>query len=260
MNGFKRVNILGCPFDAISFSETEMEIRNAISAGETLQIVPGNIDMVIKTQSSSAFAQRLWKADLVIADGKPIVWSARLLGNPIRGRVSGTDLVWSCAALSAETGWAIALIGGMGDVAARAARVMKKRYPSASLHAIPTPMILTENCNVEIIREIKAVGTKIVLAALGAPRQEEWIASHLVESGSLVGIGVGSAFDIISGDKPRAPKWMQDCGLEWFHRMVQEPRRLGKRYLIDDSPFFYHLALAMLGRYRQRREGKYEQA
>ena len=149
MNGFKRVNILGCPFDAISFSETEMEIRNAISAGETLQIVPGNIDMVIKTQSSSAFAQRLWKADLVIADGKPIVWSARLLGNPIRGRVSGTDLVWSCAALSAETGWAIALIGGMGDVAARAARVMKKRYPSASLHAIPTPMILTENCNVE---------------------------------------------------------------------------------------------------------------
>ncbi len=113
-------------------------------------------------------------------------------------------------------------------------------------------MLSNETINTELIREIKALDAKIVFAALGVPRQENWIAAHLVESGSLVGVAVGSAFDIISGDKPRAPKWMQDFGLEWFHRMLQEPRRLGKRYLLEDSPFLYHLALAALRRNRGR--------
>ena len=260
MHGYERVNILGCPFDAISFSEAETEIRQAISDGRAMQIVPGNIDMVMKSKYSHPFAQKLWGADLVIADGKPIVWAASLLGNPIRGRVSGTDLVWSCAMLSAKTGCAVALIGGMGDVAARAARKMKERYPSAQVHAVPTPMLLDDDRNAQLIREIKALDAKIVLAALGAPRQENWIAAHLVECGSLVGIGVGSAFDIISGDKPRAPQLMQESGLEWFHRMLQEPRRLGKRYLLEDSPFLYHLALAVLLRSVRKREAKYDRA
>lgn len=260
MQGFERINILGCPFDAISFSEAEIEISRAISDGRAMQIVPGNIDMVMKSKYSHPFAQKLWGADLVIADGKPIVWAASLLGKPIRGRVSGTDLVWSCASLSAKTGSVVALIGGMSDVAARAAKKMNERYPSAQIHAVPTPMHLNEDRNAELVRKIRALDAKIVLAALGAPRQENWIASHLVECGSLVGIGVGSAFDIISGDKPRAPRWMQDSGLEWFHRMLQEPRRLGKRYLLEDSPFLYHLALAVVRRSVRKSGAKYDRA
>ena len=252
MKGYRRINILGCPIDTISLSETGAEIRSAISSGRTMRIFPANVDVVMKTKRSVSLAQRLWEADLVVADGKPIVWAASLLGNPVRGRVNGTDLVWRCATLSAETGWAIALIGGMGDVAARAVRKMKERYPTAQLHAVPTPMLSNETINTKLIREIKALDAKIVFAALGVPRQENWIAAHLVETGSLVGIAVGSAFDIISGDKPRAPKWMQDFGLEWFHRMLREPRRLGKRYLVEDSPFLYHLALATLRRNRGR--------
>ena len=120
-----------------------------------MQIVSGNFDMVMIARRSSSFAKRLWKADLVIADGKPIVWAASLLGAPIRGRVSGTDLVWSCAALSAQNGWAIALIGGMGDVAARAAQKMRERYPTAELHAIPTPMPLGEKENAVLVTRIK---------------------------------------------------------------------------------------------------------
>jgi N-acetylglucosaminyldiphosphoundecaprenol N-acetyl-beta-D-mannosaminyltransferase len=260
MNSIHRVDVLGCPFDAISFSKTESEIRRAILDGRSLQIVPGNIDMVMKARRNSSFAKRLWKADLVIADGQPIVWAASLLREPICGRVSGTDLVWSCAALSAQNGWSIALIGGKGEVAARAAQKMRERYPTARLHALPTPMPLCEKENAELVTRIKACRAKIVLVALGAPRQEEWIASHLVESGSLIGIGVGSAFDIISGDRPRAPQWMQDCGFEWFYRMLQEPRRLGRRYLVEDSPFLYHLALAVLRRNRRREKERYGEA
>ena len=255
MKRYERIDILGCPVDAISFSETGAEIRGAVLSGRTLQIFPANVDVVMKTKRDASFAQQLWDADLVVADGKPVVWAASLLGNPVRGRVNGTDLVWSCAAISAETGWAVALIGGKGDVAARAARKMVERHPKAKIHAIPTPMLMDESCNAELVREIKALDAKIVLAALGAPRQEKWIAAHLVESGAPVGIAVGSAFDIISGDKPRAPKWMQNNGLEWLHRMLQEPRRLGKRYLVEDSPFLYYIALAALNLDRERVEG-----
>lgn len=248
MKGYRRIDILGCPIDTISFAETVTEIGSAISSGRTMQIFPANVDVVMKARRTGCFAQRLWEADLVVADGKPVVWAASLLGEPVRGRVNGTDLVWSCAALSAQTGWVIALIGGVGDVGARAARRMKERYPEARLYAVPTPMAWTETSNAELVQEIKALDAKIVLAALGAPRQENWIAAHLVETGSLVGIGVGSAFDIISGDRPRAPVWMQSSGLEWFHRMLQEPRRLGRRYLVEDTPFLYYLALAALRR------------
>jgi N-acetylglucosaminyldiphosphoundecaprenol N-acetyl-beta-D-mannosaminyltransferase len=260
MNSIRRVDVLGCPFDAISFPEAESEMRRAILDGRSMQIVPGNIDMVMKVRCSSSFAKRLWKADLVIADGRPIVWAASLLGEPVRGRVSGTDLVWSCAALSAQNGWAIALIGGMGDVAARAAQKMRERYPTAKFHALPTPMPLSEKESATLVIRIKAFGAKILLVALGAPRQEEWIASHLVESGCLIGIGVGSAFDIISGDRPRAPRWMQEAGFEWFYRMLQEPGRLGKRYLVENSPFLYHLTLAVLRRHRRRERERYEEA
>jgi N-acetylglucosaminyldiphosphoundecaprenol N-acetyl-beta-D-mannosaminyltransferase len=259
MKQYRRVNILGCPFDRISLEETEIAIGDAISNGNLLQIVPGNIDMVMKTRRNPSFAQRLRNADLVIADGKPIVWAASLLGNPICGRVSGTDIVWRCAALSAKYGWGIALMGGIGDVAKRAALRMQERYPGASLFAIPTPTPLGDKENEAIVAQIRERKSKIVLAALGAPRQEDWIAAHLGESGALVGIGIGSAFDIISGDKPRAPQWMQDSGLEWFYRMLQEPRRLGKRYLVEDSPFLYHLALALLRGSVRRKERKYEQ-
>lgn len=246
MSAFKRVNVLGCPFAAISFSETEDEIQRAIDDRRLLHIVTANIDMVMKARRNPSFASTLWSANLVVADGKPIDWAAALLGNPICGRVNGTNLVWSCAAMSMKNGWPIALIGGVGDVSARAALKLKERHPESVLYAIPTPTPLSEEQNALLLEQIKVTGAKIVLVALGAPLQEEWIATNLLESGAQVGIGVGSAFDMISGDRSRAPRWMQNSGFEWFYRMLQEPRRLGKRYLVEDSPFLYHLALTIL--------------
>jgi N-acetylglucosaminyldiphosphoundecaprenol N-acetyl-beta-D-mannosaminyltransferase len=237
MESFNRVNILGCPFDAISFNETVECVKNAVLENGRLQVVPGSIDSVMKSRRDPVFAKELWQADLVIADGKPIVWAASLLGDPIRKRVSGTDLVWSCAEISNEIGCTVALIGGKYEITVEAAEKMMERYPNAKLVPIETPFPLGEEENAEVVKRIKSIDAKIVLAALGAPRQERWVRSHLVASGANVGIGIGSAFDIISGRKSRAPGWMQTLGLEWFYRMLQEPKRLGKRYLIDDSPF-----------------------
>src|SRR5687767_2130103 len=116
MSSFKRIDILGCPFDAVSFDETVDCVRRAVREGGRLQVVPGSIDFVMKARRDSVFARELHRADLVVADGKPIVWAASLLGDPIRKRVSGTDLVWSCAKVAHETGCTVALIGGQSDV------------------------------------------------------------------------------------------------------------------------------------------------
>lgn len=252
MESTKRINLLGCPFDAVTFAETVAQIRYAVLNRTILRVVPGNIDFVMKTRSHPRFGRELRQADLVVADGKPIVWAARLIGNPICGRVSGTDLVWACAEISEQTGCAVALVGGSPNVTRRVALKMLGHYTHANLHAIPTPFPLDPEQDIRLIENIRAVKAKIILVALGAPRQERWIQAHLATCEANVGIGVGSAFDIICGDKPRAPKWMQNLGLEWLHRLRLEPRRLGRRYLIEDSPFLYHLAIETI-RHRLRK-------
>jgi len=246
MRNIRRVNILGCPFDAISFSDAVEHIREAVKTGSRLQVVPGSIDSVVKARQDRSFAELLWSAELIVADGVPIVWSASLLGIPIRGRVSGTELVWNCAAVSADTGCKVALIGAAPGVASRAAQKMMQRYPSAVVEAVLTPFPLGRPESLEVAAQIKTLGAAIVLVALGAPKQERWVREYLDACGSTVGIGVGSAFDIISGDKPRAPGCIQAAGMEWFYRMLLEPGRLGRRYLIEDTPFLFHLARAVM--------------
>jgi N-acetylglucosaminyldiphosphoundecaprenol N-acetyl-beta-D-mannosaminyltransferase len=246
MKDISRVDILGCPFDAISFPDTVERIRGAVKAKSRLQVVPGSIDFVVKAKRDKSFAELLWSAELIVADGVPIVWSASLLGTPIRGRVSGTELVWNCAAVSAETSCKVALIGAAPGVAARAALKMMRRYPGAVVEAIPTPFPLGISESLEVAARVRAIGAEIVLAALGAPKQERWVSKYLDACGSSVGIGVGSAFDIISGDKQRAPGWVQVIGMEWFYRTLLEPGRLARRYFIEDSPFLFYLAGAVI--------------
>jgi N-acetylglucosaminyldiphosphoundecaprenol N-acetyl-beta-D-mannosaminyltransferase len=246
MRNICRVDILGCPFDVISFLDTVEHIREAVKVRSHLQVVPGSIDFVVKAKQDKSFAALLWSAELVIADGVPIVWSASLLGTPIRGRVSGTELVWKCAAVSAETGCKVALIGAAPGVAARAALNMMERNPGAVVEALPTPFPLGRTESLELAARVREYGAAIVLVALGAPKQERWVSEYLDACGSSVGIGVGSAFDIISGDKPRAPSWVQSIGMEWFYRTLLEPGRLGPRYFVEDSPFLFHLAGAVM--------------
>jgi N-acetylglucosaminyldiphosphoundecaprenol N-acetyl-beta-D-mannosaminyltransferase len=248
MEAVKRIDVLGCPYDVVSFDETVECIRRAVLENRRLHIVTGNIDFVMKAKRDPIFAEEIRRADLVTADGVPILWAASLLGAPLRGRVNGTDLVWKCAEISAATGHAIALIGAAPGVADRAARKMQERFPGARIHAIPTPFPLGAQENAVMVEQIKAVGAKIILAALGAPKQERWLQAHMDECGANVGIGIGSAFDIICGDMPRAPRWMRENGLEWLHRTLLEPKRMGRRYLIEDSPFILHFIAALARR------------
>jgi len=137
------------------------------------------------------------------------------------------------------------MIGGRHELTARAADNMRTRSPGALLRPLPTPFPLGPKENDDLVGSIRALDAGIVLVALGAPRQERWIRDNLEACGASVGIGVGSAFDIISGDKPQGPPWMLDHGLEWLHRLRLEPTRLARRYLIEDSPFPLLVALEL---------------
>lgn len=248
-----RRDILGCPFDAVSLSEAVDCIRQAVVDGRRLICTVGNVDMVMKCRRNSQLTRDFWDSDLAIADGVPITWAARLLGTPLRGRVAGTEIVWHCATISAETGCAVALVGGRIDITRKAAETMVGRYPKATIHVLDTPFPLTAEANAVLTQQIKVKNAKIVLVALGAPKQERWLQENLAACGADVGIGIGSAFDIISGDKRWAPKWMRDHGFEWLFRLGQEPRRLGRRYLVEDMPFLWHLLLEILRRRVLRR-------
>ena len=232
-----RISVLGCPFDIIAFDEVIECIRTSVQTGVHLQVVPANVDFVMKARRSPRFAQLLEEC-LVVPDGVPIVWSAALLGSPLRGRVSGTDLAMACARLSHEDGWGLALVGGAPGVAERAARNMTRAYPKARVVAVPTPPISDEATAQAVAHSVRSCQASVVQVALGAPKQEAWLRRHLVSTGAIVGIGVGSALDIISGDQPRAPRWMRDHGLEWAHRLRLEPKRLVRRYLVEDALFF----------------------
>jgi N-acetylglucosaminyldiphosphoundecaprenol N-acetyl-beta-D-mannosaminyltransferase len=252
-----RVDVLGTAFDAISFEETVGRIREALRSGTHLQVATGNVDFVMKARRDPEFRRQLQHTDLVVADGVPIVWAASLLGTPLPSRVNGTELVQACAGVSAELGAPVALVGAAPGVADRAAGRMLIEVPAAQLHAIPTPSPLDAEATRQVVRNVSNAGAQILLVALGAPRQEHWLQQNLEQTGALVGIGVGSAFDILSGDKPRAPKWMRDAGLEWAHRMAHDPRRLARRYLIEDSPFFGHLAVAVAAQRASRRRSRH---
>lgn len=244
MKPVDRRDVLGCPVDAVSFADAATAIHQAVLSRASLRLVAINVDQIMKARRDPEFARLLWEADLAFADGVPVVWAAALLGTPVAGRVSGTDLVWRCARISAETDRPMALVGARPGVAARAAHRLMQETPGSRVSAIPTPFPLGPAESLAIAAAIREQDAGIVLVALGAPRQERWIAEHLGASGAAVGVGVGSAFDIIAGDQPRAPRWMQASGLEWLHRTILDPRRLGRRYLIEDSPFFWHVAWA----------------
>lgn len=232
-----RVDVLGVPFDCISEAETVQRIREAVRQQQRLWIATANVDYVMRAYRNVAFKRTLLQANLIVADGVPVLWAARLQGQTLAGRVNGTDLAWHCARLSAELHQPIALIGGSPDVAEAAATRLQAYAPGARIIAIPTPTPLTSANSRTVLSYIHTAQASILLVGLSTGPQEEWIVEHWPHTEAPVVIGVGGSFDLISGRLSRAPRWMQRNGLEWLYRLSQEPQRLWRRYLLDDAPF-----------------------
>jgi N-acetylglucosaminyldiphosphoundecaprenol N-acetyl-beta-D-mannosaminyltransferase len=219
-----RINILGVGVDAVTESEAVNWVASAIASHEPRQVATVNPEFVMRARRDHAFRDVLARADLCLPDGFGVIWAARRLGQPLPERIAGVDFIQALARRGAQAGWRFFLLGAAPGVAEAAAAALVANSPglqiAGCLAGSPEPA-----GDAPLARAVRAARTDILLVAYGAPSQDLWIARNLQATGAGVAIGVGGAFDFLSGRARRAPGWMRQLGLEWLHRLAQEPWR-----------------------------------
>jgi N-acetylglucosaminyldiphosphoundecaprenol N-acetyl-beta-D-mannosaminyltransferase len=230
--------IYGIPVDDLDMDAALNRLEALVHVGrertKTHQVVTVNTDFIVKAVGDPDLRSLLQKADLVTADGMPVVWASRLLGVPLQGRVAGSDLVPALAERAAQKGLSLYFYGARLGVAAAAAESLRSRWPELKIVGVESPPYREDlHTDQAALDRIRAAAPDILLVALGNPKQEKWIAKYAGELGVPVMMGVGASLDFIAGSVQRAPRWMQKSGLEWCYRLIQEPARLWKRYVVD---------------------------
>jgi N-acetylglucosaminyldiphosphoundecaprenol N-acetyl-beta-D-mannosaminyltransferase len=219
-----RLRILGVPVDAVTEGEAVAWVRAAMEQPGGRQIVTVNPEFLVRARSDPAFRAVLEAADLAIPDGAGLLWAARRRNQVIPQRVAGVDLIEALAGEAERTGWRFFFLGARPGVAQAAAAALQRRHPGltvcGTLAGSPSP-----SDDAATAAAVRTARTDLLLVAFGAPAQDLWIARNLERSGARVAMGVGGAFDFISGQIKRAPDWMRRRGLEWLYRLGQEPWR-----------------------------------
>jgi exopolysaccharide biosynthesis WecB/TagA/CpsF family protein len=248
------IAILGIPFHALTLDDAVDRVASMVAGGGAHYVVTPNVDFLVKAQRDAALRHILVRADLVLCDGKPIVWASHLLGGALPCRVAGSDLIPALLRRAAELGWRVFLLGGRPGVTAEAARRIGAAYPSlpAVAYYSPPHRPLSEMDDAGIAERVRAARPDVMLVCFGCPKQEKWMSLHCAGLGVPVMIGAGATVDFLAGGMARAPAWMQRSGTEWLFRLLQEPRRLARRYADDLVHFFPAI---LLQRWRQRRAG-----
>lgn len=254
-----RVSVDDLDFDKVTMKEAVRRIvRMAKRRDRARYVCTGNLDHLVLADRDADFRAAYRKADLVVADGAPVVWLSRIAsrsaGGPLPERVAGSDLFWELARASGDANLRLFFLGGMPGAAARAAEVVEKRHPRARIagtYCPPFEVFETKDEQAKIRRIVRQAAPDILLVALGAPKQEKWIAANKDLLGVPVAIGVGGSFEMAAGVRRRAPIWLQLSGLEWLYRFAQEPRRLFQRYFVEDLPYLAGAtARAFVNRFR----------
>ncbi|HEX3630516.1 MAG TPA: WecB/TagA/CpsF family glycosyltransferase [Candidatus Dormibacteraeota bacterium] len=219
-----RFTLLGVPVDPITQQQAVDWVAQAIAERRPRVVISVNPERIMQAGRDPQFAAVLRAADLALADGVGVEWAARRLGHPLPERIPGVDFVQALAARGARDGWRFFFLGGAPGVAAAAADALKRRAPGFSLAGNfgGSPRALDDEATVAAVRASRA---QVVLLAYGGGAEEAWLARNLERSGATVGMGVGGAFDFISGRARRAPPWMRRHGVEWLHRLTREPWR-----------------------------------
>ena len=256
----KRLGILGTPIDNLTLEESVAVFDRYIRDGGFHQVATANVDFLIKAIKDNDLSNILNRCALVLPDGMPIVWASRLLRHPLRERVTGADLVPRLAELAARKSYSLYLLGAEESRAAAAAAWIERTYPGARVvgRCSPAFCALKDMDHESILRDIEAARPDILFVAFGNPKQEKWIAMHAERLRVPVCVGVGGSLNFLSGVHHRAPVWMQQAGLEWLHRLLQEPRRLAPRYLSNASGLLRYLSLQLLAMRAQRRSAGQE--
>lgn len=217
-----KTEILGLRFDAMTMAQAQAAAESLMDAGQGGYIVTANPEILLAAREDPSYLAAIDAADLVLADGVGVLHAARILGKPLPERVSGSDLVPRLLREMSAGGRSVFLYGAKPGVADRAARVLEKEYPGLRIAGTENGYIADETA---LWRVLDQEQPDLLLVALGAPRQERWMAANRGRTKALM-IGVGGLLDVFSGDVPRAPERWRRSGLEWLYRTVKQPKRI----------------------------------
>ena len=244
-----RANILGVGIHAVDMAQAVSTIETAILNNRKGYVCLTGVHGVMEACRDRGFREILEGALLVAPDGMPTVWVGKAQGFQGMRRVYGPDLMLEICRRSAATQMTHYLYGGKNGVVKRLHRNLEERYPGIRIVGTYTPPFraLSENEERELQKEIARLHPDIIWVGLSTPKQERFAAANLGRLDCRLMIGVGAAFDIHAGERSDAPSWMKQAGLQWLHRLCQEPGRLGKRYLLNNPAFLYRIALQLSG-------------
>jgi len=244
--------ILGMRVDATSYDDAADRILAWGRAGESRYVSVATVNNVMHAYDDPAFAAAMDGADLVTPDGMPLVWGLRALGVSTATRVYGPDLTPVVCARAAQESVPVGFLGSTPDVLDDMVVALRDRFPGLRVAFAESPPFraATPEERTRTVRKINESGARILFVGLGTPKQDLWMAEHRGQIRAAM-VGVGAAFDFIAGRKAQAPRWMQGAGLEWLFRLVHEPGRLWKRYMVQ-NPRFLSLFGAQLARERLR--------
>lgn len=226
--------------DNLTFEEAIGMVAELVARRRGGTVLTPNVDHVVLLEDDARLREAYASASLVLADGMPVVWASRLLGTPLREKISGSDLMRPLLQRAAAEGWSVYLIGGAEGVAARAAEVMKREAVGLRVAGIDARSIDLDGddpAHSALVAGVTAARPDLILLALGCPKQEIVMQRIAAAVRPAVCIGVGAGLDFVAGTLPRAPRWVSSSGLEWLYRLAQEPRRLWRRYLLRDPRF-----------------------
>ena len=247
MKKLARVNVLGVGISAINMPTALEVIQGWLARREANYVCVTGVHGVMESQNDEILRQIHNRAGLVTPDGMPLVWLSRWQGFGRVGRVYGPDLMLALCEASVEHGSRHFLFGGAEGVPEKLADNLKRRFPGLVIAGTYSPPFrsLTREEDAHIVDMLRQANADVVWVGLGTPKQERWMAAHRDQLLGSVLIGVGAAFDFHAGQTRQAPVWMRQNGLEWFYRLLAEPRRLWRRYLIN-NPRFVTLILAQM--------------
>lgn len=253
-----RYKILNTYVNAISMDDTIAEVEKIIAAGKPTQHVVINALKVNLMRGDPELRKIVNSCPLINADGASIVWAAKKLGVPLKERVAGIDLFENLVKVAAEKGYKIYLFGAKEEVVTKVKDIFEKIYPKLQIVGYRNGYF-TEQDEPEIVKNMAESGADMMFVAFSSPKKEYWVNKYLNQLNIPFVMGVGGSFDVVAGVTDRAPKWMQNHGLEWFYRFIQEPRRLWNRYMVGNREFVaytYRYKKAQKKRAREKMENR----
>jgi N-acetylglucosaminyldiphosphoundecaprenol N-acetyl-beta-D-mannosaminyltransferase len=240
-----KVDILGTPVSSLTMDELFSDWESVIKSGEKAQVCITPVNSILAARATARVQEIYKHADYVFCDGVPVKWASEFLGDPIKERITGLDVLPRIFPFAASRNFTLFLLGASPGVAEMLKKVMEVKHPGVKIVGTFVPPfreVFSKEENQQMIDAINAVKPDLLLVSLTAPKQDIWIAENLAKLDTHVAIGIGGAFEVAAGMIQRAPQWMQKSGLEWLYRFLQEPKRMFRRYFVE-APVFIPLII-----------------